>query len=67
MIILTGSMIPIQGFSPSDAGFNLGFALGQLNYLPDGIYVCMNGTIFNPQEVVKIINEGKFTSVFSRS
>jgi L-asparaginase len=64
-IILTGSMIPIEGFSPSDGPFNLGFSIAEINNLPHGIYVCMNGTIFTPDEVIKILKEGRFASIFS--
>lgn len=63
-IILTGSMIPINGFINSDGQFNLGFALASFNYLKPGIYVGMNGKIFKPEAVKKDIMQGKFTSVF---
>lgn len=65
-IILTGSMIPLIGFSPSDAGFNLGFAMGKFDALQPGIYVAMNGRIFTPDEVVKLINKGRFSSLLNR-
>ena len=56
-IILTGSMIPIIGFSPSDAGFNLGFAIASFTGLPSGVFVSMNGRNFSPSEVMKMLNE----------
>ena len=65
-IILTGAMIPLTGFSPSDAPFNLGYSLASLKVLKSGVYVCMNGQIFNPEEVSKRISEGKFVSVFNK-
>lgn len=64
IIILTGSMIPIKGFSPSDGTFNLGYAVGRMESLKPGIYVAMNGRIFQPEEVVKNIYAGKFASIF---
>jgi len=64
-IILTGSMIPISGFAPSDGPFSLGYAVAQLEHLPVGVYVCMNGRVFQPEEVTKIIHEGRFTSLFN--
>ncbi len=64
MIILTGSMIPLVGFSPSDAPFGLGFAYAELHHLEHGVYVCMNGTVFSPEEVMKVIKEGRFTSIY---
>lgn len=65
-IILTGSMIPLVGFSPSDAGFNLGFAFGQFDSLAPGIYVSMNGKIFTPDEVVKLLSQGRFSSILNK-
>ena len=63
-IILTGSLIPIEGFSPSDAPFNLGYSLAKIQDLPSGIYVCMNGRVFSPGEVLKLIKLGRFSSIF---
>jgi L-asparaginase len=64
VIIFTASMIPIAGFSPSDGPFNIGFAIAKTENLDPGVYVCMNGRVFNGDEVLKIINEGRFTSIF---
>jgi L-asparaginase len=66
VIILTGSMIPLIGFSPSDAPFNLGFAVASFSSLEPGIYVAMNGKIFSPEEVVKQLNQGTFNSIFNK-
>ena len=63
-IIFTGAMIPLVGFAPSDAPFNLGYSLAQLEHLPSGIYVAMNGRIFSPEEVAKLLSTGRFVSVF---
>ncbi len=52
-IILTGSMIPIIGFSLSDAAFNLGYSIGSFGNIGNGVYICMNGGIFNYKEVEK--------------
>ena len=67
IIILTGSMIPLVGFSPSDAPFNLGFSIASLKTTTPGIYVCMNGQIFTATEVTKRISEGRFVSVFNKN
>lgn len=61
-IILTGSMVPIEGFDFSDGPFNLGFAISEVQQLPAGVYVCMNSQTFNPNDVAKNIAEGKFYS-----
>lgn len=64
-IVFTGSMIPLMGFAPSDAPFNLGYAIAKVLDLPPGIYVCMNGRTLQPNEVVKLISEGRFVSIFN--
>lgn len=63
-IIITGSMVPIKGFDFSDGPFNLGYAFAQLQLLPPGIYICMNGRAFKPAEVSKNVSEGRFYSTF---
>lgn len=52
-IILTGSMIPIIGFSLSDAAFNLGYSIASFDNVKTGVYICMNGGIFDYDEVNK--------------
>ena len=66
-IIFTASAIPINGFSPSDGPFSLGYAIAQLEYLEAGIYVAMNGRVFSPEEVRKVISEGRFSSIFEKN
>lgn len=64
VIIITGSMIPLNGFSPSDGPFAIGYAIAKIQDLEPGIYICMNGKIFSPKEVMKVNKEGKFASIF---
>lgn len=66
-VVLTGSMVPLDGFTMSDAGFNLGFAIAQLDLLDPGVYVSLNGRVFSPGEVVKLLDEGRFGSIFGES
>ncbi len=66
IIIFVCSMIPLVGFTPTDAGFNIGYAMAKTQDLSEGIYVCMNGRIFAPEEVVKILSEGRFGSIFTK-
>ncbi len=68
VIILTGSMVPLKGFeaSSSDATFNLGYAVAKVEDLAAGVYLAMNGRVFDPNEVVKNLAEGKFFSVFEK-
>ncbi len=65
-IVLTASMIPILGFSPSDGPYNLGYSVAKLQDMRSGIYVCMNSHTFTPEEVVKNLSEGRFTSLFNK-
>jgi L-asparaginase len=46
-IVLTGAMEPAH-FKSSDAVFNVGVAIGALCSLPDGVFIAMNGRIFDP-------------------
>ena len=48
-------MFPIQGFSPTDATFNLGFAIGTLLLTKPKIYLAMNGCLFPVNSSVKIL------------
>jgi L-asparaginase len=51
-IVLTGSMQPAR-FRSTDAVFNVGFALGALQALPPGVYLAINGRIFDPERARK--------------
>ena len=44
-IVVTGSITP-DCMKKSDATFNIGVALGALNVLRRGVFICMNGRIF---------------------
>jgi L-asparaginase len=61
-VVLVGAMIPFV-FKHSDAVFNMGFALGAVQCLPQGVYVAMNGKVFNWDAVVKNRDLGVFESV----
>jgi L-asparaginase len=52
VIILTGAMQP-AAFRDSDAPFNVGFAVAAVQTLPPGVYLAMNGRIFEPRRVRK--------------
>lgn len=60
VIILTGSMTPLAGMSPSDGGFNIGFAIGSMDLLKPGVYLGMNGKIFKAGDVHKNTSIGRF-------
>ncbi|HVF69302.1 MAG TPA: asparaginase domain-containing protein [Xanthomonadales bacterium] len=59
-IILTGSMIPLSGFSTSDAGFNLGYVVASFTGIEPGVYLSMNGGIFTSSEVEKNVDLFRF-------
>ncbi len=65
-IIFVCSMIPLEGFIPTDAGFNIGYAVAKSQELSAGIYVCMNGRIFAPDEILKKLSEGRFGSIYTK-
>ncbi len=46
-IVLTGAMQPAR-LRVSDAIFNIGYAIAAAQLLPHGVYVAMNGCIFDP-------------------
>ena len=58
-IVLTGSMQPAR-FKKTDAIFNSGFAFAAVLSLENGVYIAMNGKIFNSSNVRKNIDLGRF-------
>lgn len=61
-VVFVGAMQPAR-FKYSDANFNVGFAIGALACLPAGVYIAMNGRIFDPGEVQKNRAAGRFEAV----
>jgi len=59
-IILVGAIIPLVGFYPSDAAFNLGYAVSAVQNQKAGIYICMNGQVFTPDQVQKNLEKSRF-------
>lgn len=60
MPLRTGSMLPLKGFAPTDAPFNLGFAIGALTLVKPGVYLAMNGKLFPAGTVKKNVHVGRF-------
>jgi L-asparaginase len=58
-IVLTGSMYPAR-FRDSDAVFNLGCAVVAAQTLNPGVYITMNGCIFNPSKSKKNVEMNRF-------
>ncbi len=51
-IVMTGALAPAR-FADTDAMFNLGMAFAAVQALPPGVYIVMNGTLFDSAHVVK--------------
>lgn len=58
-IVLVGSFI-LGSEMNTDAPFNLGFAIAALQFLNPGVYVAMNGKVFNWNNVTKNIANNRF-------
>lgn len=61
-IVLTGALLPAR-FRDNDAIFNIGFALAAVQTLPEGVYVAMNGRIFDPAKVRKDRERNQFVEI----
>ena len=58
-IILTGALHPAR-FRDSDAVFNIGCAVGAVQYVPDGVWIVMNGRVWDPLRVTKNLKKNQF-------
>ena len=61
-IVLTGSMQPAR-FRATDATFNLGTAVAAAQSLPAGVYIAMNGRIFDPARCRKNVAHHCFEEI----
>jgi L-asparaginase len=58
-IVLTGAMTPAR-FQESDAPFNIGYAVAAVQTLPAGVYIAMNGRIWDPTRSRKNRDRNRF-------
>ncbi|MGO1460890.1 MAG: asparaginase domain-containing protein [Marinobacter sp.] len=58
-IVLTGAMQPAR-MRRSDSVFNIGFAWAALQLLPAGVYIAMNGEVFEAGAVRKNLKAQRF-------
>jgi L-asparaginase len=58
-VVLTGSMQPAS-LRNSDAIFNIGYAIAALQHLAEGVYIAINGQVFDPQHVHKNLEQQRF-------
>ena len=61
-IVMTGALNPAR-FRGSDAEFNIGCAIGAVQSLPHGVYIAMNGRVWNPDKVRKNVEANRFESL----
>ena len=61
-IVLTGALQP-AAFAQSDAIFNIGCAIGALQSKPAGVYIAMNGEVFDADKVVKNLERNRFEAL----
>ena len=61
-IVLTGALNPAR-FEGSDAEFNIGCAVGAVQSLPPGVYIAMNGRIWDPTRVRKNVDANRFEAL----
>lgn len=58
-IVMTGALSPAR-FRGSDAEFNIGCAIGAVQTLPAGVYIAMNGRVWDPDKVRKNVAANRF-------
>jgi L-asparaginase len=61
-IVLTGALNPAR-FRGSDAEFNIGTAVGAVQSLPPGVYIAMNGRVWDPAKVRKNVAANRFEAI----
>ncbi len=61
-IVLTGAMQPAR-FRLTDAVFNIAGAMMATQILSEGVYIAMNGRIFDPQRTRKNVEKNRFEEI----
>ena len=62
VIVMTGALNPSR-FVDSDAVFNIGCAVGAVQVLSPGIWIAMNGRIWDPRKVRKNRTANRFEAI----
>lgn len=62
VIVMTGALNPAR-FIDSDAVFNIGCAVGAVQALPPGVWIVMNGRVWNPENVRKNRTANRFEAI----
>ena len=58
-VVFVGSLTPAR-FRETDAEFNVGFAWAAVQTMPPGVYVAMNGRVFDARAVRKNRDQNRF-------
>jgi L-asparaginase len=66
VIALTGSLSPAR-FKSSDAIFNIAVAVAAAQTMPPGVYIAMNGRVFDPDRVRKNREMNRFEDVVAET
>jgi L-asparaginase len=61
-IVLTGALNPAR-FRDSDAVFNIGCAVGAVQSMAPGVWIAMNGCVWDPSKVRKNRSENRFEAL----
>jgi len=61
-VVLTGALQP-AAFYQTDAVFNVGCAIGAAQSKEPGVYIAMNGEVFDADKVVKNVPENRFEAL----
>jgi L-asparaginase len=61
-IVLTGALNPAR-FRGSDAEFNIGTAVGAAQVAPAGVWIAMNGRVWDPARVRKNVAANRFEAL----
>ena len=61
-IVFTGAMEPARS-RYTDATFNVGVAIGSVQTLPAGVYIAMNGSIYEADNVTKNYEAKRFEAI----
>jgi L-asparaginase len=61
-IVLTGALSPAR-FRGSDTEFNVGCAVGAVQSMPSGVYIAMNGRVWDPFKVRKNVAANRFEAL----
>ena len=61
-IVLTGALSPAL-FKNSDAMFNIGAAITAAQTMPPGVYIAMNGVVFDYDKVRKDVENNRFVAL----